>query len=216
MNQLTEAPGRWFWVRRILLAIGSTAVAFLATLRIGVSFDSILPIRDPYSRFYLILLTYWLLALSLSAIVSFACRSRREFLWASLRATALLTLLPILPVLFHVPPLERGVQKRTMAAMRTIAQSMASYRQASGAYPRVSNVGELSRLLGRQLPFRDEWHTPLVLSAEPSRYVLTSHGSDGQPDCVPVEGPTTEFACDIVLVNGAFVSWPRGRSELGG
>ncbi|HNY40243.1 MAG TPA: hypothetical protein PKJ41_07605 [Bryobacteraceae bacterium] len=80
MNQFVEAPGPWFWVRRILLAIGSTAIAFLATLTIGASFDSMLPIRDPYSRFYLIHLTYWLLALSLSALVSFACRSRREFL----------------------------------------------------------------------------------------------------------------------------------------
>jgi len=109
-----------------------------------------------------------------------------------------------------VPPLERGAQKRTMAAMQAIAQSMASYRQANGTYPRVSSVRELSRLLGKQLTVRDEWHTPLVLSAEPNRYVLTSYGSDGQPDCVPVEGPTTEFACDTVLANGAFVAWPEG------
>lgn len=210
MSQLSGAKTRWFWVRRILLAVGSTAVALILYLVAGAWFYSMLPIRDPDSRFSLLHLAYWLLAMLLTAVVAIACRARREFLWASLRATALVAVLPILPVLLHVPPLTRGAQKRTMAAMRTIAESVASYRQSSGAYPRVASVGELASLLGRPLPLRDEWRTPFVLSAEPGRYVLTSYGSDGRQDGDPVVGPATEVTRDIVLVNGVFVSWPEG------
>lgn len=210
MGQQLTAHTRWFWIRRILLAISSTAVAFAITLKTGMLLDSIMPIRDPYTRFTLLHVAYWLLAVLLTAVVALACRASSDFLWASLRATALVAVLPILPVLLHVPPLARSAQKRTMAAMRTIADSMAAYRETGGAYPRVSSVDELARLLGRPLPLKDEWRTPFMLSAEPGRYVLTSYGSDGRLDGERIVGPTTEFSRDIVLVNGVFVAWPEG------
>ena len=41
-------------------------------------------------------------------------------------------------------------------------------------------------------------------------YVLRSTGRDGTPQTAPLFGPTTEFTCDIILVNGQFVQWPEG------
>lgn len=117
------------------------------------------------------------------------------------------------PRIFQV--LERARQRRTMADMRTLALAINAYAtdfvivpQSMG--PAVTLRSYLEPTYLRSLPILDGWRRDLQYQGQGLEYTLLSYGGDGTPQGGPYAGPTTNFAADIVVVNGVFIQWPEG------
>ena len=112
--------------------------------------------------------------------------------------------------------IDKAKQRRTMADMRTVALAVNAYATDFPFAPRFPNatVTELAPVLTptylRTLPDRDGWQRAMYYQAEGLGYTLRSYGRDGLAQGTLLEGPTTEFAADIVMNNGVFVQWPDG------
>jgi len=110
--------------------------------------------------------------------------------------------------------------KSTMERLRTIADALASYRDAQGAYPVSREVEltmlepELRRFADGPLPTTDAWGRPLRFMSTGSSYVLWSLGRDGLSDSAPAGGPQVDVDADIVMFNGSFWQQLEGLGPL--
>ncbi len=112
--------------------------------------------------------------------------------------------------------LNKAKQRRTMADMRTIALAVYDYSTDWVAAPAISNgtvddlIPYLTPTYLKKLPRLDGWQNPFYYDASGIDYTLISYGGDQQPQGALTPGPTTDFAADIVIINGVFVQWPEG------
>ena len=112
--------------------------------------------------------------------------------------------------------IDKAKQRRTMADMRTVALAVNAYAVDFSFAPKFTKatVAELRPFLTptylRTLPEVDGWHRAMFYEAEALSYTLLSMGADGVEQTTVHEGPTTEFAADIIMTNGVFVQWPEG------
>lgn len=112
--------------------------------------------------------------------------------------------------------IDRARQRRTMADMRAVALGVSSYGVDFVAVPKVAD-GWVEDLLPyvtptylKKLPKVDGWHNSLRYRGAGLDYTLWSFGGDGTEQPTLVMQSTTNFADDIVMVNGVFVQWPEG------
>jgi type II secretory pathway pseudopilin PulG len=98
---------------------------------------------------------------------------------------------------------DRSRQKRTIAAMRSIATAIDEVRLRTGTYPVVTGVAELQRLTTRKLPLTDGWSNAFALQAGRRGYTLSSPGLCGEES-----GEPNDVRNDIVVRNGTFVRKP--------
>lgn len=121
--------------------------------------------------------------------------------------------------------MQRSKQKRTMADIRSIATSwearatdMNSYELAGASFtvPPAKTYDQLSGWLSptyiRSLPQNDGWNFAYTYGANNSEYGIRAAGKDTAfSGTTYVAGTkTTDFECDLVYSNGAFVQYPEG------
>ena len=120
----------------------------------------------------------------------------------------------------------RSPQKHTMADLRTIATALEARATDMNEYPQVRSVDELARLLEptyvKNLPRTDAWRHEWryeAWKADPADkaaqvYAIGSAGRDWKWEKPSLRmyagGATTNFDCDIVYSNGAFICYPEG------
>ena len=115
----------------------------------------------------------------------------------------------------------RAEQKRTLADLRSFVSALETYRIDNGAYPRAESMSELQPLLVprymHSFPSKDAWGNELryrCMDESCKSYAITSSGSDRMFEHVTAaeyeKKATTNFDCDIVLVDGTFVQYPEG------
>ncbi len=112
--------------------------------------------------------------------------------------------------------IQRARQKRTMVELRTVATAVSSYATDYAFVPKIPSgvVEDLTPYLVptylRTLPYQDGWKRAIVYYSQGLEYTVRSHGSDGLMQAGPPMGQTTNYADDMVVVNGVFVQWPDG------
>lgn len=133
------------------------------------------------------------------------------------------------------PLFDRGGsrQKRTMAGMRTIATAWEAratdidrYNAAAIAFPTTGvSIENLTTYLTptylKQFPARDGWGNAWQFGADQPWgskeaalvYTIISYGKDGQSQRQWAGGATTQFDCDIIYSNGAFLQYPEGVQQ---
>ena len=124
----------------------------------------------------------------------------------------------------------KAKQKRSVADIRTIANAWEARatdmnRYNAAGIDGVSLPVTLTQLAGaleptytKQLPRHDGWGRDFVTyvdqdwagSSPASRYVIVSGGADGVVSQTVVEGPFSNFDCDIIYTNGVFLAYPQG------
>jgi general secretion pathway protein G len=128
--------------------------------------------------------------------------------------------------------MQRSKQKRTMADMRTIATAWEARAtdvnryNAAGATTFVTVVFDdlntyLCPTYVKKLPQNDAWNTPYYYQASVSwgvstaaqEYQITSYGKDQIAQAAATPGATTNFDCDIVYSNGAFLQYAEGVQQ---
>ena len=116
--------------------------------------------------------------------------------------------------------IDRGKQQRTMADLRSIATAIEAYAVDNDFYPTALDIDELESVLEpvyiRNIPETDGWGNRLIyLPGEPpgSGYRIRSFGKDGVAEAVPRGGPTGDFDCDIVFIDGQFTQWPERTQQ---
>jgi len=110
--------------------------------------------------------------------------------------------------------IQRAKQKRTMADMRSIGESMEIYQIDWNFYPKTSGIDGI-RLLDpdymRNPPVQDAWLTDYEYNpgASYQDYSIISWGRDkASGDQSAVQ--THLFDDDIIFSNGQFTRWPEG------
>ena len=130
--------------------------------------------------------------------------------------------------------IERSRQKRTMADMRNLATAWEARNVETGRFnaagaqvPGIAEVVDVNALdyaisptYIKTMPREDGWRHPFELytsfswgsSAPAAGYAIISPGRDGRfsTGTVGTSGATTNFDCDIVYSNGAFLQYPQG------
>ncbi len=126
--------------------------------------------------------------------------------------------------------MQRSKQKRTMADIRTIATAWEARAtdvnryNAAGGFVSVSfdNLNTyLTPTYVKKLPANDAWNTPYLYEASVAwgnataaqEYRITSYGKDQVSEASQRGGATTNFDCDIVYSNGAFVQYAEGVQQ---
>ncbi|MDQ6802208.1 MAG: type II secretion system protein GspG [Acidobacteriota bacterium] len=124
-------------------------------------------------------------------------------------------------------------QKRTMADMRTIATAWEAratdinrYNAAAIAFPTTGVTIEnlttsLSPTYLKVVPMKDGWGNgwqfgadrPWGAKEDAQVYVIISYGKDGESQRQWAGGATTQFDCDIIYSNGAFLQYPEGVQQ---
>jgi type II secretion system protein G len=126
----------------------------------------------------------------------------------------------------------RAKQRRTMADLKAVATAWESRATDTGAYnaagysfpdetytsPQMRQLLTPTYIVG--IPVVDGWAAPLDFGAneaigsgtQGTVYAIRSRGRDGNLDTTETytPGPTTQFDCDIIYSNGAFVLYPQG------
>ena len=114
--------------------------------------------------------------------------------------------------------INRGRQKRTMSDIRSIATALEAYSVDFNFYPKSITTGAVTLLdtyitptFIKRLPTNDGWNQALLLVMDGvgQSYTLYSVAKDGAAGTW-TGGPKTDFAEDIVFVNGQFYQWPEG------
>jgi hypothetical protein len=143
--------------------------------------------------------------------------------------------LPLIPIGFGAR--DEAAQRRTMADMRAISLAIESRAIDVNDYPFATSIEAIAPKISptymKQVPLRDGWGNRWRYGAwkvdpkTPGRdaYVIVSPGKDGRFELVDPKyykpknscpggcaGETTNFDCDIVFSNGAFIQFPAGRS----
>jgi len=132
--------------------------------------------------------------------------------------------------------MQRSKQKRTMADMRSIATAWEAratdvnrYNAAGSSYPALGtgNVAwdDLNSYLCptyiKQFPKNDGWNNAFQWglsikwgsTTAAQTYSIGSYGKDGGAESSPKGGPTTNYDCDIIYSNGAFVQYAEGVQQ---
>ena len=129
--------------------------------------------------------------------------------------------------------MQRAKQKKTMADMRTIATAWESratdenrYNAAGVTIPTSGvAIGDLNSILSptyvKTFPALDGWSVPWGLGVSVSwgnvlpaqTYAIISYGKDNIPQGTWAGGGTTNYDCDIVYSNGAFIQYPEGVQQ---
>ena len=130
--------------------------------------------------------------------------------------------------------MQRSKQKRTMADMRSIATAWEAratdtnrYNAAGVTVPGstiASNAlaGILAPTYIKSLPLKDGWGNAWTFAADKGLsdtsaaqvYMIISKGKDNAADAAgDPPGPTSNFNCDIVYSNGAFICYPEGVQQ---
>lgn len=128
--------------------------------------------------------------------------------------------------------MQRSKQKRTMTDMRAIATAWearatdynkynaAGYDPLTAAIALTGNLGiqnHLTPTYMRTMPVRDGWQNNFSFSSDfqinattaAQKYQIVSYGKNGAADTASAFA-TTNFDCDLVYENGAFVVFPEG------
>lgn len=114
---------------------------------------------------------------------------------------------------------QRASQKRTMADMRSITTAVEAYKTDNKHYP--AQLALLSPTYLKTVRSGDAWSHPFKYVCWPegecANYALLSGGSDRRFEHSEVDeyangGATTNFARDIVCIDGKFVQYPHGIS----
>jgi len=105
--------------------------------------------------------------------------------------------------------IQRAKQKRTMADMRSIGESLEIYQIDFNVYPNL--IAHLNPNYMRNPPAQDAWNHNYVytLGANSQEYSVRSLGRDGANDGGGV-AITHDFDDDIVFSNGQFSRYPEG------
>jgi general secretion pathway protein G len=147
------------------------------------------------------------------------CRRQRGFtLLELLIVVAILGALAAIVVPNLVHSLHSARQKRTMAAMRNLAQGVEAYELDWGLFPNYGSVplsalaSDLSMYV-KPLDPNDGWKRPYWYDSSGETYTLTSYGSDGELDSFHPLGATATFDADILFASGGFVQWPAGQQR---
>lgn len=128
--------------------------------------------------------------------------------------------------------MERARQRRTMADIRTIANSVEAYSVDYNRYPPASGfilpptlslptltLGNMRPYIVptyiRTLPLVDGWNSWITYGTSTglTDYAIRSSARGGVPETSPVFGITTNVDADIIVVNGTFVQYPEGPQE---
>lgn len=157
-------------------------------------------------------------------------RANRGFTLIELLITlAIIGILAAIAIPNLLSAMQRAKQKRTMAAMRSVATAWEARATDHGRYNAASYalvgtallVPELESLIAptyiRDVPNQDGWQRRWVLRMDQGpfavvgakSYQIISYGRDGAEN-LESAGPTTNFDCDIVLENGTFFAYPEG------
>ena len=141
---------------------------------------------------------------------------------------AIIAILCAIGIVNYMNAINRARQKRTVNDMRVIAQAWEaratdthSYELSGYTFPSGSTVtyealtAALRPTYIRDIPRLDGWNRPLEFAVTPDvtgsdtgGYAIRSSGRDGAFDSSYVNGITSDFDCDIVWANGAFISYP--------
>ncbi|MHB0968825.1 MAG: prepilin-type N-terminal cleavage/methylation domain-containing protein [Thermoanaerobaculia bacterium] len=128
--------------------------------------------------------------------------------------------------------MQRSKQKRTMTDMRAIATAWearatdynkynaAGYQTLASEIALTGNLGiqnHLTPTYMRTMPIRDGWQNNFHFYSDQQvnattaaqRYQIVSYGKNGTADTGSANA-TTNFDCDLVYENGAFVVFPEG------
>ncbi len=128
---------------------------------------------------------------------------------------------------------QRSKQRRTMLDMKNIAMAwearnteVSRYNAAGSAiFDECSEKIDISNVLGvitptyiRTAPNIDGWgnvfsvyvDVPWNDTKPAQKYAIISGGQDGKIDTEALDGPITNFDCDIVYSAGRFLSYPDG------
>ena len=110
--------------------------------------------------------------------------------------------------------IQRAKQKRTMADMRSIGESLEIYQidynvYVAGDFNAVRT--NLDPNYMRNVPQWDAWNTPYVYTAGANNqeYSIRSYGRDAAADAGTM-GITHDFDDDIIFSNGQFTRYPEG------
>jgi len=127
--------------------------------------------------------------------------------------------------------IQRAKQRRTMADMRSIAMAWESRSSDVGRYNAAGGIEdadtqipsvELSNVLAptyiKALPTKDGWGNDYAFFSDqamgvkvPAKtYVIISGGHDGQISPNAFRAGFTDFDCDIIYMQGNFLSYPEG------
>lgn len=125
--------------------------------------------------------------------------------------------------------MQRSKQKRTMADMRSIATAWESYAVDwnfywNSGFSQLTNTiansalkGELEPDYIKEMPANDGWSEPWNFFTDNAQrateYQIWSYGKNQTEDMPSTQGPTTNFACDIIYQNGSFVVYPEGAQQ---
>ena len=130
--------------------------------------------------------------------------------------------------------MQRSKQKRTMADIRSIATAWEAratdtnrYNAAGVTLPGSTIAssalgGMLTPTYIKTLPSKDGWGNAWVFLADKGVsdtsaaqvYMIISKGKDNAQDAAAdTPGPSTNFNCDLVYSNGAFLVYPEGAQK---
>lgn len=152
-----------------------------------------------------------------------------------LMVVAIVGLLAAIGVWNYLIALDRAKQKKTVTDMRSIALAweqratdIHAYNAAGQVFTFPSEAVSYDQLTSvltptylRNFPADDGWGNAFAFgldepfgSAEKARhYAIRSRGRDGQLDSAYPVAATTDFDCDIVFSNSAFVIYPEGETQ---
>lgn len=146
-------------------------------------------------------------------------------------AVGIIGILAAIAISNYYTALHKSKQKRTMADIRGIALAWESraldvkqYNAAGAGFTMpaaVLTAADMALLLSPtyigKVPTADGWGNSLqfaldhpIGSGTAAEYALRSAGRDGAFQSSYATGATTNFDCDIVYANGAFIVYPEG------
>jgi general secretion pathway protein G len=111
--------------------------------------------------------------------------------------------------------LGRARQKRTMADIRALGESIEMYQIDHYYYPdytgvTAENLGNVLRIYVKNYNTTDGWNRPFWYGSNGEHYTVVSYGSDRTADPSTPLGETTSLKADILFSDGVFVQWPEG------
>lgn len=125
--------------------------------------------------------------------------------------------------------MQRSKQKRTMADIRSVATAWEARATDVNVYTAAGSTFNLSTMTTRDyatvaasltptyiraMPQNDGWQFGFGYGSENSQYYIASAGKDSSFfGTSGTTGPTTDFDCDIIYSNGAFLRWPEGIQQ---